>query len=62
MREHLVEERLSVGKRKLLGMAQEFFPRRGVESGTEAGLILFGKGDGAGVEIHGVSTGVWPDA
>src|SRR5262245_28596378 len=30
-REHLVEERLSVGKRKLLGLAQELFPRGGVE-------------------------------
>src|SRR5262245_46717526 len=50
-REHLVEERLGVGKRKLLGMAQELFPRRGVESGTETGLILFGESDSAGVEV-----------
>ena len=51
MREHLVEERLGVGKRKPLGMAQELFPRRGVKSRTEAGLILFGESDSAGVEV-----------
>ena len=50
MREHLVEERLSVGKRILLGMAQELFPRCGVESGTKGGLILFDERDSAGVE------------
>ena len=51
MREHLVEEHLSVGKRKPLGMAQELFPRYGVESGTKAGQILFGESDRAGVEV-----------
>ena len=51
MRERLLEERLSVGKRELLGMAKKLFPRRGVESGTEAGLILFGESDSAGVEV-----------
>src|SRR5262245_56341410 len=51
VREYLVEKRLSVGKRKPLGLAQELFPRGGVESGTQAGLILFGESDRAGVEV-----------
>src|SRR5262245_1381185 len=51
VREHLVEECLSVGKRKPLGMAQELFPRGGLESGTQAGLILFGESDSASVEV-----------
>src|SRR5262249_39816176 len=51
VREHLVEERLSVGKRKPLGQAQELFPCGGVESGTKAGLILFGESDSAGVKV-----------
>ena len=51
MCEYLVEERLRVGKRKPLGVAQELFPRGGVESGTQAGLILFGESDSAGVEV-----------
>ena len=51
MREHLVEERLSVGKRKLLGLAQELFPSGSVECGTQAVLILFGESDSAGVEV-----------
>ena len=50
MRECLVEERLSVGEREPLSMAQELFPRDGVKSGTQAGLILFGESHRAGVE------------
>jgi hypothetical protein len=49
--EHLVEERLSVGKGKLLGFAQEFFPRGGVECGTQTGRVLFGESDRACVEV-----------
>ena len=51
MRECLVEERLSVGEREPLSMAQELFPRDGVKSGTQAGLILFGESHRAGVEV-----------
>jgi hypothetical protein len=51
VRERLFEERLSVGKRELLGLAEESLPRGGVESGTQAGLVFFGESHGAGVEV-----------
>ena len=51
MRECLVEERLSVGEREPLSMAQELFPRDGVKSRTQAGLIFFRESHGAGVEV-----------
>src|SRR5262249_2661953 len=51
VRECLVEKRLSVGKRKPLRVEQELFPRGGVESGTQAGLILLGESDSRGVEV-----------
>ena len=51
MRERLVEERLSVGKREPLRVTQELLPRNGVESRTKAGLILFRKSHGIGVEL-----------
>src|SRR5262249_43423477 len=49
--ERLVEKGLCVCKRELLGLAQELFPRGGVERRPQAGLILFGEGYGAGVEF-----------
>jgi hypothetical protein len=51
LRERLVEERLSVCKRELLGLAQELFPRVGAEGGPQAGFILFGECDGTRVEF-----------
>jgi hypothetical protein len=50
-RERLSEERLSIGKREPLGLTQELLPRRGVERGTQAGLILFCESHRAGVEV-----------
>src|SRR4051794_25144888 len=51
MRERLVEEGLSIGKREPLGLAHELVPSRGVERGTQDGLILFGESHRAGVEV-----------
>src|SRR6516164_10301532 len=51
VRERLLEKGLCVCKRELLGLAQELFPRGGVERRPQAGLILFGEGYGARVEF-----------
>ena len=51
LRERLVEKHLSVCKGELPGLAQELFPRGGVERGPQAGFILFGECYGARVEI-----------
>jgi len=51
VREGSVEKNLSVGKRELSGLPQELFPRGGVESGTQASLILFRERHRAGVEF-----------
>src|SRR3954468_21015596 len=51
VRECLVEEHLSLGKRKSLGLTQELLPSGGVESRTQAGLVFFAKCHGASVEV-----------
>ena len=48
--ESLVEESSSFGKRESLGVAEESFPRSGVEGETQNSLVLFGERHGAGVE------------
>ena len=41
---------MRVGKRKLLGVAQELVPGRSIECWTQTGRVLFGESDGAGVK------------